>query len=290
MKFDYSKIKVKNPDKLRFGCSGIPLSTPANGKTWNGVQHIRKLKLDAMELPFVHSVYLKSDTAEKVNIERLKNDVTLTCHGSYYINLNAKEPQKRGASRSRVLQAADMSRQAGAWSVVFHGAFYLGMEKEAVYNTVKKEMQKIIDELKDKGNEIWIRPETTGKPTQWGDYKEIIRLSQELEQVLPCVDFAHLHARTNGKYNTKAEFQQVLEDIEKGLGKEGLDNMHIHMSGINYGEKGEKNHLFLEDSDMNYQDLMKVLKEFKVKGVVVSESPNLENDALLMKKTYEEGK
>jgi len=287
MTFDFSKIKVKNPEKLRFGNSGIPISTKDGGKTWDGVEQIRNLKLDAMELPFVHSVYLKEDTAEKVNEVRTKNDVLLTTHGSYYINLNAKEPEKRGASRSRVLQAANIGRQAGVWSLTFHSAFYLGMEKETVYNTVKEQMKKIIDELKDRGNPIWIRPETTGKPTQWGHYKEIIRLSQELDQVMPCVDFAHLHARTNGKYNTLEEFRTVLQDIEKGLGKEGLNNMHIHMSGINYGEKGEKNHLFLKDSDMNYVDLMKAFREFKIKGAVISESPNLEEDALLMKKEYE---
>jgi len=287
MKFDFSKIKVNKPEKLRFGSSGIPISTKDGGKTGDGIEQIRKLKLEAMELPFVHSVYLKEDTAKKVNEIRTKEDVLLTIHGSYYINLNAKEAEKRAASRSRILQAANIARQAGAWSLTFHGAFYLGMEKESVYNTVKEQIKKIIEELKERGNEIWIRPETTGKPTQWGDYKEIIRLSQELDQVMPCVDFAHLHARTNGKYNTLEEFRTVLTDIEKGLGKEGLENMHIHMSGINYGEKGEKNHLFLKDSDMNYVDLMKAFKEFKIKGAVISESPNLEEDALLMKKEYE---
>jgi deoxyribonuclease IV len=289
MSFDFSKIKVNNPSELKFGTAGIPLSTPEKNKnTASGVSHLKNLNLNAMELEFVHSVNLNDETAANVNEIREKDDVTLTCHGSYYINLNAKEPAKIGASRSRVLQACDMARKAGAWSVTFHAAFYLGMEKELVYNNVKEQMKKIVDELKNKGNEIWVRPETTGKPTQWGDYKEIIKLSQEVDQVLPCVDFAHLHARTNGKYNTLEEFRTVLSDIETGLGREGLDNMHIHLSGIAYGEKGEKHHLFLDDSDMNYPDLFKALKEFKVKGVVVSESPNLEKDALIMKKTYEE--
>ena len=74
--------------------------------------------------------------------------------------------------------------------------------------------------------------------------------------------------------------------VEKYLGKEGLREMHIHLSGINYSEKGEKNHLILEESDMNYKELLKVWKEFKIKGVVISESPNIEGDALLMQKTF----
>jgi len=100
------------------------------------------------------------------------------------------------------------------------------------------------------------------------------------------LDFAHQHART-GKFNTTKEFREILNYYEKKLGKEALKEMHIHLSGINYGEKGEKNHLILKESDMNYKDLLKVFKEYKLKGVVVCESPNLEEDALLLKKTYD---
>ncbi len=274
-------------DKLRIGTAGIPLGTE-DRNTPNGIRHLRNIGLDAMELEFVRSVNLSEEKAEEVNEIRKKEDIALTCHGSYFINLNAKEPQKVGASRSRVLQAANIANKAGAWSMTFHAAYYLGMEKENVYNKVKQEMKKIVDELKDKGNPIWIRPETTGKPTQWGDYKETIRLSQDVEQIQPCIDFAHLHARTNGEYNTEEEFREVLNDVEEGLGREGLDNMHIHLSGIEYGEKGEKNHLFLRDSDMNYKGLLKTLKEYKVKGSLICESPNLEEDALIFKEYYDE--
>src|SRR3989338_7586162 len=103
---------------------------------------------------------------------------------------------------------------------------------------------------------------------------------------MPCVDFAHFHARTNGKYNSYGEFSSILEKIEKSLGKSGLQNMHIHITGIEYGEKGEKNHLTLEESDLKYEELLKALKDFKVKGVVISESPNIEWDAMLMQKTF----
>ena len=102
---------------------------------------------------------------------------------------------------------------------------------------------------------------------------------------MPVFDFSHIHARTQ-KYNTTEEFTEVMEAIEKYTSKEGLNNMHIHLSGINYSEKGERNHLILEESDMNYQDLLNVWKEFKIKGIVISESPNIEEDALLMQKYY----
>jgi deoxyribonuclease IV len=285
MTFDYSKIKVQKPEGLRFGTAGIPIAG-AGLKTWDAVKKVRQLGLEAMELEFVHSVNLNPDTASNVNASRMKEDLMLTCHGSYYINLNAKEKEKVGASRGRILQAANIARQAGAWSMTFHSAFYLGMDENTVYNNVKTQLSKIIQELRGSGNDIWIRPETTGKPVQWSGLKEILKLSQEVEGIMPCVDFAHMHARTGGKNNTILEFREMMSMIEKSLGREGLENMHIHMSGIEYSEKGERNHLILEESDLNWKDLLKVWKEYKIKGVVICESPNIEQDALLMKREW----
>ncbi|MGV8150327.1 MAG: TIM barrel protein [Candidatus Woesearchaeota archaeon] len=272
-------------DRLRFGTAGIPIR--AHGlKTHDGISEVRKLGLEAMELEFVHSVNLNSQTAKLANESRLKNDVVLTTHGSYYINLNAQEKEKLAASISRILQAAYIARQAGSWSLTFHPAYYLKDDPKIVYDRAYDALKKITTELKENENKIWIRPETTGKATQFGNLKEIIKLSQELDNLMPCVDFAHLHARNGGGNNSLTEFRATLTEIEKGLGKEGLENMHIHMSGINYGDKGEKNHLILKESDFKYEELMQSFKEFKLKGVVICESPNIEEDALLMQKEY----
>jgi len=160
------------------------------------------------------------------------------------------------------------------------------MESEKVYANIRdriKEMRKTLD---DEGVDLWLRPETTGKQSQFAGLKELLKISSEIQGVMPVVDFAHLHARTGGKENTTEEFRQTLLSVEKFLGKEGLKNMHIHLSGINYTEKGERNHLVLEESDMNYKDLLKVWKEFKIAGVVICESPNIEDDAMLLKKTF----
>ncbi|MEZ5334547.1 MAG: TIM barrel protein [Methanolobus sp.] len=135
--------------------------------------------------------------------------------------------------------------------------------------------------------EVILRPETTGKGTQFGSLEENVRLGTEINNVLPCIDFAHLHARSNGAENSYREFSATLEFIENELGREGLDDMHMHVSGIEYGEKGERNHLNLDESDLQYTELMQALKDFKVKGLLICESPHNEGDALLMKKTYE---
>ena len=239
-----------------------------------------------MELEFVQSVFISKEKAPEIKKIVEEEQAVLTCHASYFINLNSQDPQKCGASRSRIMQSAKILDACGGYSVCFHPAFYTGMGPAIVYQNVKKEMGKILEEVKTLGLKVWVRPETTGKPAQFGSLEELCNLSAELDQVLPVVDFSHLHARSNGKFNSKEEFTQVMELIEKKLGKVALNNMHIHLSGIEYGPKGEKNHLILEESDMKWRELLAVLKNFNVKGVLVTESPNIEEDTIMVQKAY----
>jgi len=279
---------MKQPSSLLFATAGIPLCTePRN--TLNGISEVKRLGLDAMELEFVQSINVSKEMAPQVNGIREKEGVTLTCHGQYFVNLAAKEPEKIEASKKRIIAAATRLSECGGWSMCFHPAFYLGRPPESVYGIVKKNYQAVLDALDDAGVDVWVRPETTGKPTQFGDLLELCKLCADMDsdKALPCIDFAHLHARSNGKFNTTEEFRQQLELIEKHLGRKALDNMHIHIAGIEYSEKGERNHLPLAESDMNYKDLCKVWKEFKVKGVVVCESPIMEKDAMMLKKVYQ---
>lgn len=271
--------------KLLFGPAGVPLSSPKR-ETESGIKHVKNLGLDCMELEFVQSVRMKPLKAQKVKKIAEETGVRLTVHAPYYINLNSREEEKLLASKKRLIDAARIGYLAGAESVVFHAAFYQKRDPDEVYEKVKEALAEVMEILKEEGIKIDIRPETTGKPTQFGTVEEIISLSQEIPGILPCIDFAHLHARTNGGMNTYEDFMEVLEKIEKGLGKDALLRMHIHLSGIAYNEKGEKNHLNLEESDMRYKDLLKALKEKEVEGFLISESPNLEEDALLAKKIF----
>lgn len=269
---------------LLFGTAGIPISTE-NRNTINGIKRVRELDLDAMELEFVQSVNISKDKAPDVKKAAKENDVILTCHAPYYINLNSLDKVKLAASKQRLLNAARIAQLCGAWSVAFHPAFYHKMNPEQVYKKVKQEIADVLSVLANEGNKIWVRPEVMGRTFQFGTLEETIRLSQELEQVMPCVDFGHLHAR-EGKYNTYEEFASALALIEKELGRHALDNMHIHIEGIEYNDKGERWHLELEDSDLNYHALLKAWKEFKIGGVAISESPNIEKDAMMLKKLW----
>lgn len=271
-------------DDLKFLTAGIPII--AEGKSYAGAfESLKQLNLDGLEAEFVHGVRINTDSINTVN-EAVKSGFTVTCHGPYYINLNAKEQDKKEASIKRILDTARAAKLMDAYSITYHAAFYMGNDKNIVFERVAKQTETIMKTLKEEDNDVWVRPETTGKPTQWGDLDEIVRLSKVFDKVLPCVDFAHLHARSNGGYNTYDDFCKIFEFIGDELGDIALENFHAHIAGIEYSAKGEKKHLILEESDMNYKDLLKAFKKFDIKGVIVCESPNIEEDAKLLKEYY----
>ncbi len=268
-------------DKLNFLTAGVPLSAGTKGYV-RGFEILDEMGLDGLELEFVHGVRISDKSRDAVSSAKK----VITAHAPFYVNLNSREPEKVEASVQRIIETAEVANELGGYSITFHAGFYLGQEKELVYKQIESQTRIIADSLEKSGNRIWIRPETTGKGTQWGDLEEIIRLSKEFETVLPCVDFSHLHARYNGISNTYDEFCAIFEKIGNELGQTALDNFHAHIAGIEYGAKGEKKHLNLEESDFNYKDLLKAFKEFGIKGAVVCESPNIEEDAKLLKDYY----
>jgi deoxyribonuclease-4 len=240
-----------------------------------------------MEVEFVRGVKMGVETAGKVEQAAVEMDVALSVHAPYYINLNSRETEKVDASRKRILDSARIGNIFGARGVVFHPAFYHDDSSDTVYGIVKIHLLEMAAQLEDEGIDVLLRPETTGKGSQFGTLTELLEMSAELEGVMPCLDFSHIHAR-EGAMNSYGEFCQILNMVEDYLGREGLDNMHIHVSGIEYGSKGEKKHLVLEESDMEYHGLVRAWKEYDIKGIVICESPNLEGDALLLQKLYRE--
>jgi deoxyribonuclease-4 len=272
---------------LLFGTGGVPVSAKSRS-TEAGIERIAELGLGCMEVEFVQGVRMSPEVAVSVGELAARKKVALTAHGPYFINLNAVEPQKVHMSKERILQTARTAALFGARSITFHAAFYLKNTPAETYAKVKRHLQEVVNTLRREGNEVTISPEVMGKPSQFGTLEEILQLSGDIEGVAPCIDFSHWHART-GKANSYQEFLDILDQVEKKLGRRGLDNMHIHVSGIAYGKKGEIKHLMLPDSDFQYAELLKALKKRKAKGVVICESvPYLEQDALLLQQTYRE--
>jgi deoxyribonuclease-4 len=272
--------------RLLFGTGGVPRSTKGTSSI-SGIKRIRELGLDCMELEFVQGVRMSEKGAKNVLEAAKKEEVALSVHAPYYINLNSYEDEKLKASLERIYKAARIGSLCGAESIVLHAGFYQKSHKQDTYESVSKALKELTQQIQDEGIPAVLRPETMGKRTQFGTLEEVLDLSSEIEGVMPCLDFCHLHAR-EGKENSYSEFMEILSRVEESLGKEGLSNMHIHVSGVEYSTNGEKRHLNLKESDFNYSELMIALKEFKARGRVIIESPILEQDALMLKEIYTE--
>lgn len=270
--------------KLLFGTGGTPNCSPKRDSI-TGIKTIAELKLDAMELEFVQGVKMKESMAETVKNVAEELKVTLTAHAPYFINLNSTDKEKVKASINRIVDTARIGALCGAVSATFHPGFMGKEDINTVMKRIVNNIKTVLKILNDEGIKIEIRPETTGKPSQFGGLEETLNLCSETG-LMPCIDFAHLHARENGRFKGERDFSAVLEKVKKHLGKSALYNLHIHLSGISYTSKGEKKHLNLKESDMKYQDLLKVLIEYDARGIIICESPNLEEDALLLKTTY----
>lgn len=271
---------------LHFGTAGIPINAK---NTEHAFEYLKSINLDAMELEFVRSVNLKENKANEL---KDKADIFLSAHAPYYINLNAKEPEKIDASIKRIVDSSKIinifnKKNFRNKNVVFHSGFYLKENPDQVYEKIKINMLKILEILEKNKLNVKLRPETVGKTSQFGSIDELIKLSTELD-VLPCVDFSHVYARSLGKINNYDSFYEILSKMEENLGKDGIKDMHIHISGIEFGNGGEKNHTPLENSNFNYVDVLKALKNFDAEGIVICESPKLEYDAVILKKIYEE--
>ena len=269
---------------LLFGTGGTPHSAKTRS-TQSGIEQIAELGLGCMEVEFVQGVRMGEQTAIQVGETATKLGIRLSAHAPYFINLNAHEPEKIKASQERLLQTARIASPCHIESIVFHAAYYLSGPPEKAYTAAKKHLEEILNQLRKENNRVQVRPEITGAISEFGTLDEVLDLCTELEGLAPCVDFAHWHART-GRFNSYPEFASILDQIKERLGRTALDDMHIHCSGIKYGAKGEQKHLNLQESDFQYIDLMKALKDAEVTGLLICESPNLEEDTLLLQETY----
>lgn len=275
-------------DQLRFGTVGSPMTTPQSG-TPAAIEHIRLLGMHHLEIAWVQSVRVSDDTCATIATTAERHHISLSVHAPYYINLNSQTADLMLKSDERLLAAARKGFAAGARDIVFHPGSYHNQPPEQVYERAKEKLREIREILNEEGVDVMLRPETMGKSAMFGSLEEVLQLSRDIPGVLPCIDFAHLHARTGtGAINSYEEFAAIFEAVEEMLGREGLDRLHMHMSGIAYSSKGERHHVPLNESDWCYRELMQALIDYNVKGSVAVEAPEPFHvaDALTLQATY----
>src|SRR5215813_13480509 len=193
------------------------MTTPPPGGTPLAISNIRALGLDHLEIAWVQSVRVSDETCAQIKAAAEKQKVTLSIHAPYYINLNSLTAELMQKSDERLLAAARKGYLAGAKDIIFHPGSYHEQPAEQVYERAKQKMLEITGILREEGVNVTLRPETMGKSAMFGNLDEVIQLSREVPGVAPCIDWAHLHARTgNGTFNSYGEFSEALARVKAG--------------------------------------------------------------------------
>lgn len=258
--------------KIMLGPAGIPLE--CKGGVIEAIKYVKKIGLQAMEVEFVQGVRMSNELATKVGNVAKENEIVLSVHAPYFINLC--NPEKLKDSMKRILDSCERAKRMGAKVVVFHAGYYGKNSKEECFKMVLD----ACSEMSKRCNEVLLGLETTGKHSQFGTLEEIIKICEEVESCVPVIDFAHIYARNNGNI----DYEKLFSMIKK------FKFLHTHFSGIEYTKKGERKHLPIQKSKPNHKELARaILSQKWIKEIVmISESPLLEKDALVMKRYFEE--
>jgi len=232
---------------------------------------------------------IKLEDAQKLGLEARKNDVKLSMHGSYFVNLSGKKEVVE-ASKRRLMACATAADWMDAYVVVFHTGFYGKVEKSFAFQNALTALKEVSAEMKSLGLKTKLGPETMGRKSQVGTIDEILAISQQVEGTQLVIDWGHLHALHQGALKKVEDFRAVAEKVEQKLGTEALRSMHCHFSAIEFGSQGEKRHHTLDETRYgpDFRMLAEVIADFGLHPTIICETPILDVDARRMRDTLKE--
>jgi len=260
------------PEIIRVGPAGIPISAKGRGIV-EGIKKAAELGLSALEVQFGHGVNMGLDLAKKAGAAAKENDILLSVHAPYFINLNSEKKGVIDESKRRLLQSVAVAEAAGAYVVVFHAGFYSDDRSGDATDAIK---ENLLDVREKTPADIFLGVETMGRANTWGTLEEIGKVCGK--GVVPVLDFAHIHARGR-RLDSREKVKELFDEYESIF----TGFLHSHFTGIAYGELGEKNHLPVSGAEPDFNIIAPFLMSRKYRCTVICESPLLDIDALKLK-------
>lgn len=251
--------------------------------------YLKSFNLKAYEYQCGRGVRISNEKAEEFGQSMI--GIKLSLHAPYYISLSSVEKEKRDNSINYILQSAAAAKAMGADRVVVHSGSCSKISREKALELAKDTMKRAIEALKKEDlYDISICPETMGKINQLGTLDEVLTLCEIDENMIPCIDFGHLNARTYGGLKNQKDFEDVLYAIENRLGFDRLKSFHSHFSKIEYTfPGGEKRHLTFEDENYgpDFELLAELIAKKNLSPTFICESSGTQaEDAQKMQSIY----
>ena len=245
------------------------------------------LGLTAFEYQCGRGVRIGEEKAKLLGDNARTYNIALSVHAPYYISLTTLDPEKQKNNLRYLRESAHVAKLMGATRVVFHpGGAGKGVNRKEAFDIAYSALSLIMDALNSDGYEdIFFCPETMGKINQLGDLQETLEFCNIGENMLPCIDFGHLNSRTHGSLKTIDDYENLFEEIARGLGEEKAKKIHCHFSKIEYGQGGEKKHLTFSDTKYgpDYEPLLDMFLKNGGSPTIICESAGTQaEDAKVM--------
>ncbi|OPX43461.1 putative endonuclease 4 [Ruminiclostridium hungatei] len=255
---------------------------------------LASMGLEAYEYSCSKGVKVGEATAREIGLQAMENNIFLSIHAPYYINMASEEAEKRENSKRYILETMQVARWMGAKRIVVHTGSCSKIPREAALRQALAILAETL-ELADAAGfgDIHICPEVLGKQNQLGTVEEILEMCKVDERVIPTIDFGHVHARGLGILNSEEDFAAVINMIENYIGKERAKRIHCHFSRIEFSRGGEKRHWNFSDRQYGpeFEHLAPILVKRRMEPVIICESRGMmAEDAVALKKIYMEAR
>jgi deoxyribonuclease-4 len=263
---------------IYIGTQGFPLTT--RGKSIStSMYRLSELGLNALELDFVHGIYLDKEEISSLAYIARETGIRLSIHAPYYINLCSEDKGVLERSKRRILACARVADVIGADIIAVHTAFYGRYSKEQAYDMIRDNYQDIIDAMNSTGIDVTLGAETMARNTQFGTLDELLRLYKDLNgHVKPYIDFAHMFIRNNGKI----DYGYILDTLTAC----GIRHINSHFTGITKrGYRYVDKHAPIGIPP--FEPLALDILRRNISITIICESPLLELDALRMRSMIE---
>lgn len=264
--------------ELYFGPAGIPLS--CKGRTFlDGIEDINMLGLNAMEIQLVRNIGSDVQGLDEVRDFAKKLGVRLSAHAPYYIDLvGNKESVAR--SMEKITWCAEIADQIGAKTVVTSiGPYWQFTSKTALERAVEN-VRWVRDYFEKEGFKTKLGIEPSGRRELFGSLDEILSIVKRVSNTIPVLSFHHIHAREDGLFHKKEDFQTVFDKV-KAVTKS--KNFYVTFSGVEYKNGNELRATPIKKGDLKFEALVDCVLDNNYNMTIISSSPLLEHDAMYMK-------
>ncbi len=254
---------------IHYGPSGVPMRDDPEA----AVELLVAGGYTACEIDFEGGFWMDWDWAAAFGRAARENDIVLSVHAPIAAFLGHLDLGKKYRMAVGMLDhSAGVAKAVGAEVVVFHPGFLLGRERKAARRAVIEQLEGLRERLEAKGRDVPFGIEIMGRVRDFGSAEDVFAVAAELEWVRPVLDFAHLHAVTDGAFTDSEAFAGVLE-LADGVIEPGAP-FHIHFSDIAYANRNENKHLPYGEGTLRADPLRDALAGFDRPATVITESPD----------------